>query len=119
MTEWSRGDVVVCVVPDAYGKPRPAVIMQANKYNQAAMPESVLVCPLSSFTGNIPPYRVKVPAGQAGIEQDSLIMADKLSAIPSEKVREVIGTLWGRPIGSLTNDGSHLCEPSCGLASKH
>jgi mRNA interferase MazF len=86
-----RGDLVTVVLPGAYGKPRPAVIVQSDTFEKM---ESITFLPL---TGEILPkqvFRVTVsPTATNGLQAQSQVMADKCSTLPSAKVGAVFGRL--------------------------
>jgi len=86
-----RGDLVTVVLPGAYGKPRPAVIVQSDRYE--AM-ESVTFLPLTSMVLPKQVFRITVAAtAENGLQTQSQIMADKCSTLPLEKVGNVFGRL--------------------------
>lgn len=86
-----RGDLVVIVTSGDYGKPRPALVMQADDY--AAHP-SLTVLPLSSEIHNLPLLRVTVePTKGNGLRLRSQVMVDKATTIPRAKVGGTIGHL--------------------------
>jgi mRNA interferase MazF len=84
-----RGDIVTLVVPGDYGKPRPALIVQADEF--AKLP-SVTVLPLTSELFEASLLRVTVqPQETTGLRKLSQIMIDKLYTIPRSKVGNEIG----------------------------
>ena len=53
---------------------------------------SVMVCPLSSHGIDAPLFRIDLkPTPQHGLEKPSQIMADKISAVKRERLRQVVG----------------------------
>jgi mRNA interferase MazF len=86
-----RGDLVTVVLPGAYGKPRPAVVVQSDAVEEM---ESITFLPL---TGEILPkqvFRVTVsPSATNGLQEPSQVMADKCSTLPLAKVGAVFGRL--------------------------
>jgi len=86
-----RGDLVTVVLPGAYGKPRPAVVVQSDAVEEM---ESITFLPL---TGEILPnqvFRVTVsPSATNRLQEPSQIMADKCSTLPLAKVGAVFGRL--------------------------
>jgi mRNA interferase MazF len=86
-----RGDLVTVVLPGAYGKPRPAVIVQSDRYQ--AM-DSVTFLPMTSDVLPKQVFRVTVsPTAENGLQAQSQIMADKCSTLPLTKVGQVFGHL--------------------------
>ena len=73
-----RGDVVIVVAPGEFGKPRPAVIVQADELGDRST--SIIVCPLSSAVaraGRIRPVIEPTPANR--LRERSQIMTDKIT----------------------------------------
>jgi mRNA interferase MazF len=88
-----RGDIVTVVLPGAYGKPRPAVVVQSDRLAL----DSVIVCPLTSFPVNAGSVRVDVdPGAENGVKIRSQVMVDKVTVLPRSKC--------SAPIGRLDND---------------
>lgn len=86
-----RGDIVLAVHAD-FGKPRPAVVVQADTFNDN--PLTVLVCPLTTDLRKRLPLRPVVSAGAStGLREQSQIMTDKMLALPSARIRDVIGSI--------------------------
>jgi mRNA interferase MazF len=86
-----RGDLVTVSAPSAYGKPRPAVVVQSD---WLARTDSVLVALLTSEFINAPLYRLTIePSDGNGLNAPSQVMIDKIVAIPREKCGRVIGHL--------------------------
>jgi mRNA interferase MazF len=84
-----RGDFVKVVTPGSYGKPRPAVIVQSDLFNQHP---SISVLPLSSELRNAPLFRVRIePTAMNGLDKLSEVMVDKIQTIPIEKIGGEIG----------------------------
>jgi mRNA interferase MazF len=95
MTEQSlrRGTVVTVASPGVYsGKPRPAVVVQADRWLQAH--PSVTLCPLTSTLRDAPLVRIAVvPSDRNGLRKPSQLMVDKLFTVPVQAVGEVMGQL--------------------------
>ncbi len=86
-----RGDIVITSLPDDYGKPRPAVIVQSDRLGHL---ESVLLCPMTSDL--VPPEAIRItvaPAPENGLRFPSQIMVEKVTALRRSKCREAIGRL--------------------------
>ena len=74
-----------------YGKPRPALIVQANAY---ADHPSVTILPLTSELQDAPALRIMVePSETTGLRLRSQIMVDKATTIPRAKAGSRIGQL--------------------------
>jgi mRNA interferase MazF len=85
-----RGDFVTAAFSRDYGKPRPALIVQSDRYN--ALP-SVVLCPLTSDLQTIPTFlRLTVePSLANGLVERSQVAIDKIAVLPVEKIGKVIG----------------------------
>jgi len=88
-----RGTVVTAASPGVYpGKPRPAVVVQADRWLQAH--PSVTLCPLTSTLRQAPLVRIAVdPSSRNGLRKPSQLMVDKLFTVPIQAVGEVVGQL--------------------------
>lgn len=86
-----RGDLVTIALQGAYGKPRPALIIQSDLF---AEHPSVTILPVTSNLRNTPLFRIAVDADERnGLSKISEIMVDKAQTIPREKVGNVFGRL--------------------------
>ena len=86
-----RGDLVTLALSGAYGKPRPALIVQSNLFD--AHP-SVTVLPVTSELRDLPLFRIRVEPSQVnGLRAVSEVMVDKAHTIVREKVGPKIGRL--------------------------
>ena len=84
-----RGDLVTVAVSGDYGKPRPALVAQADACDQHP---SVIVLPLTSELHDAPLFRINVPVGVAtGLRKPSQIMVDKATTVPRVKLGARIG----------------------------
>jgi len=85
-----RGDLVIVSVPGDYGKPRPAIIIQSDIFNETHA--SILVCLLTSDRQNAPLFRIDVePTEETGLKVASQIMIDKIVAFRRERIVQHIG----------------------------
>ena len=88
--EVKRGDVVLCVAPGAYGKPRPAVVVQSDLFNPTHA--SATVCPLTSDLRDAPLFSLDLAPSMAnGLKKPSQLMIDKIVSLPVERLRPAIG----------------------------
>ncbi len=84
-----RGDLVTVAVSGDYGKPRPALIVQADAFDEHP---SVVVLPLTSELYDTPLFRITVGTGnRTGLRKLSQIMVDKATAVPRGKLGARIG----------------------------
>ncbi len=88
-----RGTVVTVASPGVYsGKPRPAVVVQADRWLQAH--PSVTLCPLTSTLMDAPLVRLPVqPTARNGLKKPSQLMVDKLFTVPLSSLGKVVGQL--------------------------
>lgn len=87
-----RGDVVTVVAQGDYGKPRPAVIVQSDWFNETHA--SILVCLLTSEPQDAPLFRIPLePDERNSLQQPSQIMVDELLAVRRERIGSRIGRL--------------------------
>ena len=90
MTHAQRGDLVTVSLPGAYGKPRPALVIQSDLLAEL---ESVMFCPITSALRNAA-FRVTLEPNPAnGLRALSQVITDKISTVPRAKVRAPIGRL--------------------------
>lgn len=86
-----RGDLVTIAVAGDFGKPRPALIIQANQFDEHA---TVTVLLLSSTLVDAPLLRVSVaPDSGNGLQKPSQVMIDKAMTIRREKIGSVFGRI--------------------------
>jgi mRNA interferase MazF len=87
-----RGDIVLAVAAGDYGKPRPALVVQSDLFNDTHA--SILVCLMTSDIQDAPLFRITVePSEENGLQSSSQIMVDKIMAIRRDKIRTRIGSL--------------------------
>lgn len=87
----TRGAIVVVAAKGAYtGKPRPAVVMQSDLFNETH--QSVTVCPISSDCVDAPLFRITLPPGErTGLRTTSQIMVDKIVSVPRLAIGDQLG----------------------------
>ena len=91
MLNLKRGDLVTIAVSGDYGKPRPALVLQADAFDDLA---SVTVAPLTSEIYEAPLLRVTIQAGkETGLHRASQVMVDKITTVPRSKVGQRIGSV--------------------------
>ena len=95
-----RGDVVLIVAQADFGKPRPAVVVQSDLFNDTHA--SIGVCPISSTIVDAPMFRIAIPptAGN-GLKKSSQVMVDKVQPLKRERVKDRIGELTGEEMQSV------------------
>ena len=86
-----RGDLVTVSLPGNYGKPRPALIIQSDLFDEHP---SVTVLPITSELRDAPLFRITIePEKENGLRSSSQVMIDKTHTVPSEKLSEPFGKL--------------------------
>jgi mRNA interferase MazF len=89
--EVRRGDLVTIAMPGDYGKPRPALVVQADAFQ--ALP-SVTVLRLTSDLHDFPLFRVTIePRRSNGLQRRSQVMIDKAAAVSRGRIGQRIGRL--------------------------
>jgi mRNA interferase MazF len=85
----SRGEFVTIAIQGDFGKPRPALIIQANQFGDHT---SVTVLPVTGTLIAAPLLRVSVqPSAENGLRKPSQVMIDKAMTVRREKVGQAIG----------------------------
>jgi mRNA interferase MazF len=82
----TRGDIVTVALPGDYGKPRPALVIQADLFETT----SVTLLPITSHLVEAPLLRIDI-GPEAGLEQASQVQIDKAQTPPRRRVGRVIG----------------------------
>jgi mRNA interferase MazF len=96
----NRGDVVTVAATGDYGKPRPAVIVQADALPAAHA--SVVVCQMTSECSGATDFRVTIePTASNGLRVRLQVMADKPVTIRRERIGRRVGHLDERDIVRL------------------
>lgn len=91
VTDMKRGDLVTIAVSGDYGKPRPALVVQANAFDMLA---SVAVLRLTSELHDWPTFRVTIaPTPENKLRVSSQVMIDKAVTVPQEKIGKTFGRL--------------------------
>ena len=86
-----RGDIIRIVLQGDFGKPRPAVVVQADDF--ADIP-SLTVLPFSSDLRDVPGIRITIePDATNGLLERSQVMVDKIATASLKKVGPRIGRL--------------------------
>jgi mRNA interferase MazF len=89
--EVSRGDLVTVILPGDYGKPRPALVIQADVFQ--SLP-SVTILPLTSDLHDWPLFRSTMRPGRAnGLRMASQVAVDKTSTVPRSRIGQRIGAV--------------------------
>jgi mRNA interferase MazF len=94
-----RGDVVIATAPGAYGKPRPYLVVQSDRFDEHA---SVTVLPFTTDLHTAPLFRITVdPTLSNGLRVISQIAVDKAVTLPREKLTTPVGHLDAETMGRV------------------
>ena len=86
-----RGDVVTVAAPGDYGKPRPALVIQSDLFEELP---SVTLCLVTSELRDAPIFRITVdPSPDNGLRRVSQVQVDKVLTVARERVGATIGRL--------------------------
>jgi len=86
-----RGELWVLADSGYASKPRPALIIQSDRYN---LDESVVTCLVTTEDVIEKDYRVELkPSMTNGLKTTSYLMIDKIVAIPRARMHKRIGIL--------------------------
>ena len=86
-----RGEVWTLSGSGYAGKPRPAVIVQDDRFDATA---SVTICAFTTDATEAPLFRLAIePDSQNGLRLTSRLMVDKITTVPKSRLGECIGRL--------------------------
>jgi mRNA interferase MazF len=86
-----RGDLVTVAAPGDYGKPRPALVIQSDLFDELP---SVALCLVTSSLRDTPIFRITVdPSPSNGLQRISQIQVDKVMTVARERIGSTIGHL--------------------------
>jgi mRNA interferase MazF len=89
--EVRRADLVTIALSGDYGKPRPALVVQADAFDALT---SVTVLRLTSELHDWPLFRITVePGADTGLQKRSQVMIDKAATVPRSRIGRRIGRL--------------------------
>ncbi len=94
-----RGDIWTVSGAGYAGKPRPAVILQDDRFDATA---SVTICVFTTDKTEAPLFRIPVsPDDENGLQAPSQLMADKLKTVPRSRLGGRTGCLSGADLQRL------------------
>ena len=86
-----RGEIRTVSGSGYAGKPRPAVIVQDDRFDATA---SVTICAFTTDATEAPLFRLAIePDGKNGLSLLSRLMVDKITTVPKSRLGERIGNL--------------------------
>ena len=98
-----RGDLITVAVRGDYGKPRPAVVLQSDRFEDIG---SVTVALLTgSLLQDVPLLRVRVePTETNGLKKPSHVMIDRITTLPQEQAGAVFGRLESETLTTVSRN---------------
>lgn len=95
-----RGDLVTIAMAGDFGKPRPALIIQADQFGETGTLTVLLV---SGTLVDAPLIRTTIEASQAnGLHTRSQVMVDKAMSVKRDKIGLRIGQLESVQMSAVT-----------------
>ena len=95
-----RGDLVTIAMPGDFGKPRPALVIQADQFDQSG---TLVVLLISGTLVDAPLIRITAqPTAGNGLRKTSQVMVDKVMSVKREKLDLPIGRLEDETMVSVT-----------------
>lgn len=86
-----RGDFVTIAMQGDFGKPRPALVIQADQFDENA---TLTVLPVTSSLVAAPLLRITVaPSTANGLQKPSQVMVDKAMTVKRDKVGQAFGCI--------------------------
>lgn len=86
-----RGDLVTIAMQGDFGKPRPALVIQADQFSEHA---TVTVLPVTSTLVAAPLLRITIrPSDENGLLKKSQVMVDKAMTVKRDKVGPAFGRI--------------------------
>jgi mRNA interferase MazF len=87
-----RGEIwTVAGAKDYAGKPRPAVILQDDRFDAT---KSITICVMTTDPSEAPLFRVPIaPNERNGLNAISRLMVDKITTVPKNRLGQHIGHL--------------------------
>ncbi|MBP1598494.1 MAG: transcriptional modulator of MazE/toxin, MazF [Acidobacteria bacterium] len=83
------------------GKLRPAVVLQSDLVTEAGYPSTIVVPATTRTVANAGLLRMRLLAGEAGMERDSDLLLGQVIAVANESFRQEIGSLSPETIQEL------------------
>ncbi len=95
-----RGDLVTIAMPGDFAKPRPALIIQSDRFDQTG---TVTVLLVSSTLVDAPLIRTTIePTPGTGLHKQSQVMVDKPMSVKRDKIGSVIGQIDAATMVAVT-----------------
>lgn len=95
-----RGDLVTVALQGDLGKPRPALIIQSDLFDEHP---SVTILPVTSELRDVPLFRIQIePCETNGLRKPSQVMVDKPQSVAREKIGNVFGHLDDKTMSAIS-----------------
>jgi mRNA interferase MazF len=95
-----RGDLVTVALPGDFGKPRPALIIQSDRFGDTG---TVTVLLVSSTLVDAPLIRATIaPTPDNGLRKPSQVMVDKAMSVKRDRIGATIGCLDAEAMLTVT-----------------
>lgn len=92
-----RGDIAPVAIKGDDGKPRPALVVQADVFQDL---ESRAILPVTTTCHDAPWLRVRLePGARTGLRAPSDVMIDKLQTVHRDRLRDPIGDVDADTLG--------------------
>jgi mRNA interferase MazF len=86
-----RGEFVTIAMQGDFGKPRPALVIQSNQFNEHT---TITVLPVTSTLVEAPLLRITVqPSSENGLQKPSQVMVDKAMTVKRGKIGPAFGNI--------------------------
>ena len=86
-----RGDLVTIALQGDYGKPRPALVIQSDLFDEHP---SVTILPVTGELRDAPLFRITVIPGDGNsLSKPSQVMVDKAQTVPRARIGGSFGRL--------------------------
>lgn len=96
----NRGDLVTIALPGDFGKPRPALVIQSDQFDQTG---TVTVLLVSGTLVDAPLIRTTIePTPANGLKKQSQVMVDKAMSVKRDKIGAAIGRLDAEAMLAVT-----------------
>ncbi len=95
-----RGDLVTIALPGDFGKPRPALVIQSDQFDQTG---TVTVLLVSGTLVDAPLIRATIePTPTNGLRNQSQVMVDKAMSVKRDRIGTTIGHLDAEAMLAIT-----------------
>ena len=87
----TRGDFVTVALQGDIGKPRPALVIQSDRFDEQA---TVTILPVTGTLIAAPLFRISLrPSRENGLQKPSQVMVDKAMTVKRDKLGQSIGRI--------------------------